>query len=70
MSNILEYKGYWTKIEFDSENRILFGKIENISDLVIFESKSASDIVEEFHKVVNEYLDFCENINEIPDKGD
>ena len=70
MSNILKYKGYQTKIEFDSEKLILFGKIENISDSVIFESKDVKEIVNEFHNAVDEYLVYCENASEVPDKGD
>ena len=69
MSNILKYKGYQTKIEFDSEKLILFDKIENISDSVIFESKDVKEIVNEFHNAVDEYLVYCENASEVPDKG-
>lgn len=36
-NNVLEYKGYHTKVEFDSEELVLRGKIEGINDLVDFE---------------------------------
>ncbi len=39
MSNILEYKGYHTKIEYDKDLGVLFGRIEGINDLVTFESE-------------------------------
>ena len=38
MKNVLEYKGYHTKIEFDSESLVVRGKIEGIKDFVDFES--------------------------------
>lgn len=66
--NILEYKGYYTKINYSVEDRILFGKIEGINDLVNFESESSFDIEEEFHKAVDDYLALCKDLNIEPDK--
>jgi len=68
MNNILEYKGYHTRIEFDSEDMILYGKIEGIKDLVTFESESIETISDEFHSAVDDYLDYCNRIGKIPDK--
>ena len=53
-NNILEYKGYHTKIEFDSENFLLRGKIEGINDLVNFECEDIKNIEKEFHEAVDE----------------
>ena len=49
MKNVLEYKGYYTKINFSVEDKVLFGKIEGINDLVNFESESIDEIENEFH---------------------
>lgn len=68
MKNVLEYKGYHAKIEFDSEELVLRGKIEGIKDLVNFESANPSDIVEEFHLAVDDYLEFCKEVGREPDK--
>ena len=59
MKNLLEYKGYHTKIEFDCEDLVLRGKIEGIKDLVNFESTDISTVEEEFHAAVDDYLEFC-----------
>lgn len=64
--NILKYKGYLSGIEYDAESLILFGKIDNITDLVTFESKSAEGIVTEFHAAVDEYLRFCAEVGKTP----
>ena len=55
-NNILEYKGYHTKVEFDSENLILRGKIEGINDFVNFECENMKDVENEFHEAVDDYL--------------
>lgn len=60
--NILEYKGYFTKIHYSAEDSILYGKIEEIPGLVSFESVSAKDIVQEFHNAVEDYIMAMEEV--------
>lgn len=67
-NNILTYKGYHTKIEFDSEQFVLRGKIEGINDLVNFECMDIQSIEKEFHDAVNDYLEFCKEVGKEPDK--
>ncbi len=67
-NNILEYKGYHTKVEFDSESCVLWGKIEGISDLVDYECENPQDVVKEFHAAVDEYIDFCKEVGKEPDR--
>lgn len=67
-NSILEYKGYHTKIEFDSEELVLRGKIEGISDLVNFECDNIKEVEKEFHEAVDEYLEFCKEVGKEPDK--
>lgn len=64
----MEYKGYQTRIIFDSESMVLRGKIEGINDYVDFESDSALKIEKEFHSAVDDYLAFCEEVGKSPEK--
>ena len=68
MNNVLEYKGYWSKVEFDSESLILHGKVEGINDLVTFESDSTEKIEEEFRNAVDDYILFCNEVGKDPEK--
>lgn len=68
MKNILEYKGYYAKVEYSSEDKVLFGKIEGINDLVNFESESTEGIEKEFQDAVDDYLEFCKEVGKEPDK--
>lgn len=63
--NLLTYKGYYTLIHFDSEDKILYGKIEGIDDLVTFESDSAKEIEKEFHYAVDDWLKFRKEIDNV-----
>lgn len=69
MKNVLEYKGYLTRIEYSVEDHVLYGKIEGIKDLVNFESDSIDQIEHEFHCAVDDYLQLCEELGECPDKA-
>lgn len=68
MKNILEYKGYHTKVEVDLEDKILYGKIEGIRDLVNFESETLENFEKEFHFAVDDYLEFCKEVGKVPEK--
>ncbi len=69
MNNTLEYKGYFARIEYSSEDRVLYGKIEGIKDLVNFESDSIETIENEFRLAVDDYLQMCEDAGVSPDKA-
>lgn len=68
MKNILEYKGYHAKVEFDCEDMVLRGKIEGINDYVEFESTTLDNIEQEFHDAVDDYLEFCKETGKEPEK--
>lgn len=68
MNNILEYKGYTAKIEYSVEDNILFGEIDDITDLVNFESTNTEGIVSEFQSAVDDYLAFCKEVGKEPAK--
>ncbi len=61
-NDVLEYKGYYAKVEYDATTHTLFGKIEGIRDLVTFEGGSLMEIDAEFHAAVDDYLAFCEEV--------
>ena len=52
-NNILEYKGYHTKIVFNSAD---------------FECEDVKDVEKEFHAAVDDYLQFCEEVGKTPEK--
>ena len=68
--NLLTYKGYYTLIHFEAEDKVLYGKIEGIDDLVTFESESAKEIEKEFHEAIDDWLEFRKEIgNEVESKS-
>lgn len=66
--DLLRYKGYSARPEYSAKDRIFYGTILGIDDLVDFQSESARNLEEEFHKAVDDYLAFCAEIGKAPQK--
>ena len=69
MKNLGPYKGYIGSLEFDSNDKILHGKILFINDIITYEAENASDIESAFHEAVDEYLEDCKFLGVDPDKS-
>jgi predicted HicB family RNase H-like nuclease len=65
---MMEYKGYIGKVEIDDEAGILHGEVINIRDVITFEGKSVDEIHKAFRESVDDYLEFCAQRGESPEK--
>ena len=68
MKNYLEYKNYIGTVEFSAEDKVFWGKIHGINDLVTFEGASVLELEGAFKDSVEDYLETCITLNKIPDK--
>ena len=65
---MMEYKGYIGKVEMDEEAGIFHGEVINIRDVITFEGSSVEEIRTAFHESIDDYLDFCAQRGESPEK--
>jgi len=65
---MMEYKGYLSRIEFDDEANIFHGEVINIRDVITFQGKSVDELRKAFEDSVEDYLAFCAERGEEPDK--
>ena len=68
MSDAMTYKGYIGSVHFSAEDEVFHGKIEAISDLIMFEGKSVKELKKAFHEAVDDYLETCEQMGREPQK--
>ena len=68
MSNVMTYKGYSARIEYDDEDGILFGQIAGIRDGVGFHADTVEDLRTAFHEAVDDYLETCAKVGKEPQK--
>jgi predicted HicB family RNase H-like nuclease len=64
----MEYKGYVGKVEIDDDAGILYGEVINVRDVITFEGKTVDEIHKAFRESVDDYLDFCAQRGESPEK--
>ena len=65
---MMEYKGYIGKVEIDEDAGILHGDVINIRDVITFEGSSVDEIHKAFRESVDDYLEFCAQRGETPEK--
>src|SRR5579872_396419 len=65
---MMEYKGYLGKVEFDDEASIFHGEVMNTRDVITFQGESVAELKKAFEESIDDYLRFCAERSEEPDK--
>lgn len=68
MKNAMTYKGYTARIEFDSDDRIFFGRLAGIRDIITFHGQTVDELESAFKDAVDDYLATCKKLEAKPDK--
>ena len=64
----MNYQGHQASVTFDEEVDILHGEVVNIRDVITFQGRSVDEIRTAFKDSADEYLKFCAELGEEPDK--
>lgn len=65
---MIEYKGYFAKVEYDDEASIFHGEVINLRDVITFEGETVKELKQAFRESVDDYLAFCDERGETPEK--
>ena len=68
MANIMTYKGYSARIQYDDEDSTMTGQITGIRDGVGFHADSVEDLKLAFHESVDNYVEACAKMGKEPQK--
>ena len=68
MKNAMNYKGYAARIEFDAQDRIFFGRLAGLRDIVTFHGETVNELEAAFKEAVDHYLDTCAKLGDEPNK--
>ena len=66
--NILEYKGYQGRFDYDPEADIFDGQVMNLADIITFQGRSIDELKPALEDSVEDYLDFCNVKGKTPEK--
>lgn len=65
---MLSYKGYNGHVAFDDEAGVFHGEVLDLKDVITFEGTSVNELEQAFRDSVDDYLDFCRERGEEPDR--
>ncbi|MEX3958689.1 toxin-antitoxin system HicB family antitoxin [Trinickia symbiotica] len=68
MMNVMSYKGYLARIEYDPRDNIFVGHVLGIADGISFHGDTVDELTAEFHTAVDHYLDDCARTGRSPQK--
>jgi predicted HicB family RNase H-like nuclease len=63
MKDALKYKGFIGSVHFASEDRVFYGKVEGVNDLITFEGSTVNELEKGFKYMVDEHIKDCEKNN-------
>lgn len=62
MKDVIKYKDHIGSVRFSAEDRVFYGRIEGIDDLVTFEGESVGELISAFEEAVEEYTALCQEV--------
>lgn len=65
---MMTYKGYEAVVEFDDEAELFHGEVANLRDVITFQGTSVVELKAAFKDSVEDYLAFCKERGEEPEK--
>ena len=59
MKDIMKYKGFIGSVHYASEDRVFYGKVEGVNDLITFEGSTVNELEEGFKYMIDEHIKDC-----------
>ena len=68
MTNSMSYNGYTASMVFDTEDKIIAGRVLEIDDIISFHGESVAEFESNFHAAIDDYLAASKALNSPPEK--
>ncbi|HAB98231.1 MAG TPA: toxin-antitoxin system HicB family antitoxin [Parachlamydiales bacterium] len=65
---MMKYKGYVGHVQYDDEAKIFHGEVLGLRDIITFQGTSVDELEQSFQDSVNDYLKWCKERGEAPEK--
>jgi predicted HicB family RNase H-like nuclease len=66
--SVMSYKGYEAHVQYDEDAGIFHGEVMNLRDVITFQGASVSELKQAFAESLEDYLAFCNERGEQPEK--
>jgi predicted HicB family RNase H-like nuclease len=57
--NYLNYKGYIGRVAYEEDEKVYYGQVVGIKDVITFQGDTRAEAVKAFYDSVDEYIAFC-----------
>lgn len=64
----MKYKGYFGHVQYDDEAKIFHGEVVGLRDIITFQGTSVDELEQAFKDSVEDYLAWCRERGEKPEK--
>ena len=64
----MRYNGYTANVAFDADAEVFHGWVQHLRDVITFESDSVDGLKREFRISVDDYLEFCHELGQEPER--
>jgi predicted HicB family RNase H-like nuclease len=65
----MEYQGYTNgTLVFDEDTSLFSGQVQGLRDVITFSGKSSSELKRAFRESIDDYLAFCKERGELPER--
>ena len=68
MSNFMSHKGYTTSMVYDTADKIIVGRVQDVDDIIAFHAESVAEFESNFHLAIDDYLAAAEELGSAPEK--
>jgi predicted HicB family RNase H-like nuclease len=68
MMNVMTYRGYRARVEFDPRDSIFVGRVLGIEDSISFHGETVTELKKGFAAAINHYLADCKATGRAPEK--
>jgi predicted HicB family RNase H-like nuclease len=68
VTNVMTYKGYKARVEYDGDDECFIGHLAGMNDIVGFHATSVKDLKRAFHEAVDDYIETCRSAGKPPEK--
>lgn len=66
--NTMSYKGYTARMDFDTEDKIIVGRVLDIDDIITFHGVSVDEFEVALHSAVDGYIAACEQLGQAAER--
>jgi len=60
MNDVIPFNDFIGSVHFSADDKVFYGKIEGINDLVTFEGTSVNELQKAFQEAVEDYIKICQ----------